>query len=178
MDTSPGPGLTAAVALGGALGVLVAEQTVSLTTGLLGGEGRSGGVWLTMLLEWGPVVVLNVLGSFCLGLLLATSRRHGPRWRPKLVAGLGTGFLGAFTTISTAALLVVLPLRRLWDDAGVAAASRGHKVQTLAELLLPGLAVLLLVAVLSTGAAALGLRLGRGPIAAGPTAGRGRRTAA
>lgn len=42
-------------------------------------------------------LVINVLGSFLLGLLFAAADRLAPEWR----VAVGTGFLGAFTTFST-----------------------------------------------------------------------------
>ena len=44
-------------------------------------------------------LVINVTGSFLLGLVLGVAMARG--WSPTVVAGLGTGFLGAYTTYST-----------------------------------------------------------------------------
>jgi fluoride exporter len=50
------------------------------------------------LFPWGTFVV-NVTGSFLLGLLVAAATRGGvDTW---LLAALGTGFLGSYTTFST-----------------------------------------------------------------------------
>jgi CrcB protein len=51
-------------------------------------------------------VVVNVVGSFVLGLLVASlwTRARVPMW---LKAGVGTGILGSFTTFSAVALNVV-----------------------------------------------------------------------
>jgi CrcB protein len=47
---------------------------------------------------WGTFVV-NVTGSFILGLLVALAHRNG--WPPEVLAFAGTGFCGALTTYST-----------------------------------------------------------------------------
>ena len=107
-----------------------------------------------MLVQALPLFVVNVLGSFLLGLLWAASRRRGPDWRPRLVAGLGTGFLGAFTTISSAVALVLWPVR-----LGAAASGAGGVLAAAVAVLL----VLALMAALSTAAAVLGLRAGGAP---------------
>jgi CrcB protein len=59
---------------------------------------------------WGTLAV-NVLGSFCLGVVVAVTTDRfltSPNWR----IGLGIGFLGAFTTFSTFAYETV----RLTED--------------------------------------------------------------
>ena len=83
-------------------------------------------------------LLVNVAGSFALGLLVSRLWAHAPRW---LKAGLGTGLIGSFTTFSS--LMVSL----------VAQASLGL------WMLAAGYLVLSLV--LGFAAAALGLRLGR-----------------
>ena len=70
------------------------------------------------------------------------------------MAGLGTGFLGAFTTISSAVALVLWPVR-----LGAAASGAGGILTAAASVLL----VLALMAALSTAAAVLGLRAGGAP---------------
>lgn len=64
--------------------------------------------------RWGarfPVgtTLINVTGSFGLGLLLGLSAHH--RLAPDLLVVLGTGLLGGFTTMSTASVEVVRLLR-------------------------------------------------------------------
>jgi fluoride exporter len=54
---------------------------------------RVGGVF-----PWG-ILLINVAGSFLLGLLTGLGLHHGLGKTPRLV--LGTGFCGAFTTFST-----------------------------------------------------------------------------
>lgn len=83
-------------------------------------------------------LLVNVIGSFALGLLVSRLWAHAPRW---LKAGLGNGLIGSFTTFS--ALMVSL----------VAQASLGL------WMLAAGYLVLSLV--LGFAAAALGLRLGQ-----------------
>lgn len=81
-------------------------------------------------LPWGTAVI-NVMGSFLLGLVAAID--------PRGAAILGTGFLGGFTTFSTASYETArLALdRRSWSAAGyglgvlvlaVAAASGGYAI--------------------------------------------------
>ena len=76
------------VALGGMLGALARHALTVLLAPLL---ARTGLPWATLL--------INVSGSFALGLLAAMAARGvvSPEWR----AGIGAGFLGAYTTFST-----------------------------------------------------------------------------
>ena len=76
------------VALGGMLGALARYALTALLTPLL---ARTGLPWATLL--------INVSGSFALGLLAALAARSAvsPEWR----AAIGVGFLGAYTTFST-----------------------------------------------------------------------------
>ena len=76
------------VALGGMLGALARYALTALLAPLL---TRAGLPWATLL--------INVSGSFALGLLAALAARNlvSPEWR----AAIGVGFLGAYTTFST-----------------------------------------------------------------------------
>lgn len=153
------PGTAGAVALGGAAGVLCGAGVMNAVTALAGApnfRGTFGAAFgaVDVLVQALPLFVVNVLGSFLLGLLWAASRRRGPDWRPRLVAGLGTGFLGAFTTISSAVALLLWPVR-----LGAAASGAGGVLAAAASVLL----VLALMAALSTAAAVLGLRAGGAP---------------
>ena len=87
-------------------------------------------------------LLINVLGSFVLGALVATvwRRAHTPNW---LKVGLGTGTVGSFTTFS--ALIISL----------IAQAHNG--------LWMLAVLYLVLSLVLGFGAAFLGLSLGRRP---------------
>lgn len=161
------PGVTEAVALGGAAGVVCASAALDLLgvgalltlTGL--GEAGLGPV-SALLLSALPVALVNVLGSFLLGLLWAVSRRRGPQWRPRTVAGLGTGFLGSFTTFSGAVGLLVHAVA--FDLSAYATAfGLGGLLAAAAALAGPLIVVLLLLAVLSTAAVVLGLRAGAAP---------------
>lgn len=162
------PGVRGAVALGGAAGVVAGSTAMELVGvgGLLALAGRDGGVGLGPVAALAfaalPLAVVNVLGSFLLGLLLARSRHAGLDRRPALVAGLGTGFLGSFTTIATAAVFLLTPLEAGWS-AIAASSGVGGFLSATAGLLLPPLALLALLAALSTAAAVLGLRLGGAP---------------
>jgi len=51
-------------------------------------------------------LVINVTGSFLLGLLVGWAQQHGPGAEPAR-AVLGTGFLGGYTTFSTASVELV-----------------------------------------------------------------------
>ena len=95
-----------AVAIGGAVGalsrwgitVVLPQPSLSpeaLTT-VPYGLGLTGDFW--------AISIINLLGSFLLGLLhsrLERPRRRMPSW---LGVGLGTGAIGAFTTLSSVAL--------------------------------------------------------------------------
>ena len=99
-------------------------------------------------------LVVNVVGAFALGLVVARLRSSAPSW---LLAGLGPGLLGSFTTFSAFVIpLVTLASSDRWMTA----------VGYLAGTLLLGL-----------GAAAAGLALGRG-LGRGRRRGRGRGRAA
>lgn len=79
----------------------------SMVAAWVGAGSAGGGIarwWISKLLTrgefpWGTLTV-NVLGSFLLGLLLGAEPRT--EWiTPAATAGLGVGFLGSFTTMST-----------------------------------------------------------------------------
>lgn len=76
------------IALGGMLGALARYALTVLLTPLL---TRTGFPWATL--------IINVSGSFALGLIAALAARNvvSPEWR----AAIGVGFLGAYTTFST-----------------------------------------------------------------------------
>ncbi len=84
------------------------------------------------------ILVINVTGSFLLGLLVGLAEHHGVR--PAVVTVLGTGLLGAYTTFST------------FTFDTVALAERGRIVAAAANI---GASL-----VLGLGAAALGLAAG------------------
>lgn len=79
-----------AVAAGGALGAVSRYLLSGWVARLAGGSA----------FPWGTLAV-NVLGSFCLGLLMGAGGEG--RWLipPTLRTLIGIGFLGAFTTFST-----------------------------------------------------------------------------
>lgn len=130
------PDALAAVALGGVFG-----STLRYLTGLALPHQPS---------QWPTATLLvNLLGAFCLGLLLQWLLELGPDAgrRRTLRLCLGTGLLGSFTTYSALALDVVhlLESGRPGLAAGYAAAS------VVAGLLAAGLGVL------------VGARAGRAP---------------
>lgn len=90
------PSLVALVAAGGALGTLARALLADAVP-------HRTGDW-----PWATFAV-NVTGAFVLGLLLEVLARQGPdQGRRRLVRlGLGTGFLGGYTTYSTFAVEVV-----------------------------------------------------------------------
>lgn len=94
-----------AVAAGGALGA-VSRYIVMSRTGALLGTGFPFGT-----------LVVNVAGSFLLGVVVASAAASGPTG--SVFAFLGVGVLGGFTTFSTFALDVAYLARR---RAGRAAA--------------------------------------------------------
>lgn len=77
--------ISVAVAIGGFCGALV-----RYAIGQMMSEADAGFPWSTLL--------INLSGSLLLGLLLGRAmRRSLPKW---LLEGVGTGFLGAYTTFS------------------------------------------------------------------------------
>ena len=90
-------------------------------------------------------LIINVVGSFALGLAVARAWPIAPMW---LRAGLGAGLLGSFTTFSAFAVSLVT-LTRAGEP-------------------LVALAYLLASVVAGLAAAAIGLRIGRRPTPAGP----------
>src|SRR5699024_5637474 len=82
------------------------------------------------------MLVVNLTGSFLLGLLVALARDHAGL--DALVTVLGTGMLGGYTSFSTASLEAVTIALRTGMRAAVAAA--GHAaVMLLASLAAAGL---------------------------------------
>lgn len=77
----------ALLAAGGALGALARYGVATWV------QRRTGPGF-----PWGTLVV-NVLGSFALGVVFASVADHP--WRPMVVTFVATGFLGDFTTFST-----------------------------------------------------------------------------
>lgn len=76
--------------------------------GALGTMARLGADLLAQAWGWGAgwsTLVVNVVGSFLLGLLVARLPVSAPRW---LRAGVGAGLLGGFTTFSALAFAVVI----------------------------------------------------------------------
>jgi CrcB protein len=98
-------------------------------------HGDTGFPWSTLL--------VNIAGSFALGLLVARVWPTAPAW---LRFGLGTGVLGSFTTFSA----LVASVLTLAQDG---------------QLIL-GTAYLLVTLGAGIGAAAAGLRIGRRPVPA------------
>lgn len=140
----PGWTVVGAVAAGGAIGTLLRWLLVAPAP-------ESG----SPLAHWVTLGAVNLSGSLLLGLLWAvTSRRDLPPW---LVTGLGTGVLGAYTSLSAVVLAAsVAPAIGLGDF--IRTGSPGG------WLLMAGLGGTLLAlaagAALGTMAAAAGLRLG------------------
>jgi CrcB protein len=85
------PSLLGAVLVGGAVGTAAREGLVLALPGL-------GSLV--------PILLINVVGAFVLGVLLESLVRRGPDEGRRRLArlGLGTGFCGGFTTYSTLAV--------------------------------------------------------------------------
>lgn len=140
----PGWAVVGAVAAGGAVGTL-------LRWALVAPAPESG----TPVAQWITLGLVNLSGSFLLGVLTgAGSRSRLPRW---LTAGLSTGVLGAYTSLSAVVLAA----------SAAPAMGLGDFIQTGSPggwLLVAGLAGTLLAlaagAALGTMAAAAGLHLG------------------
>ncbi|GGB20193.1 hypothetical protein GCM10011492_07620 [Flexivirga endophytica] len=83
--------------------------------------------------------VINVLGSFLLGVLTGALTHHAGCLSPTAKAALGTGFCGGFTTFSTASVETA----RLWLTTGKSEGSRYAVATAVVSLLaaLLGLAV-------------------------------------
>ncbi len=75
--------------------------------------------------------VINVLGSFLLGVLTAAATHHAGWLSPTAKAALGTGFCGGFTTFSTASVETA----RLWLSTGKAEGGRYAVVTVVVSLL-------------------------------------------
>lgn len=114
-----------AVLVGGVLGTGIRLATETLTPHVGGDFPLS-------------TLIINVLGSFLLGLIIARFWSAAPPW---MKAGLGTGLLGSFTTFSALMVSVV--------------ALTGTGLWLLAVI------YLVLSLVLGFGAAVIGLRVGR-----------------
>ena len=56
-----------------------------------------------------PTLVINLIGSFALGYIVARGMPSVPAW---MRLGVTTGFLGAFTTLSAISLVVAVPIVR------------------------------------------------------------------
>ena len=120
-----------AVALGGAGGALARY-----------GVGAAVGRWLGTEFPY-AVLVVNVAGSFVMGLLAAFWAHVGSP-TPALRALLAVGFLGAFTTFSTFSLDVALLMER--GQVGAAALYALSSVVLSVGALFAGLALVRTVA--------------------------------
>ncbi|WP_313817004.1 CrcB family protein [Citricoccus sp.] len=140
----PGWAVVGAVAAGGALGtllrwllVLPAPETGSPVAG------------------WISLGLVNLSGSFLLGLLAGiSSRRALPRW---LVAGLGVGVLGSYTSLS--AVVLAASMAPAFGVMGFIQTGSPGGILLVAGLVGTFLA-LAAGATLGTACAAAGLRLG------------------
>jgi CrcB protein len=117
-----------AVLVGGLVGT-----ALRLTVDALLPHGDAGFPWSTLL--------INVTGSFALGMLVARVWPIAPEW---LRLGLGTGVLGSFTTFSA-----LVASSFLLTVSGLPLIALAYVVATLAA---------------GIGAALLGLRIGRRPV--------------
>lgn len=86
-------------------------------------------------LPWGTLAV-NVVGSFCVGLIMETSMRSS-LLLPELRIGLTVGFLGGFTTFSTFSYETM----RLLEEGSLLQASGNILLSVLACVLCAGLGI-------------------------------------
>lgn len=142
------------IALGGGVG---AAASLGLTAPANGGLGPSP----FSLSDTAAGVVLagliNVVGSFALGLLRGRTRRAGRPGHPHLEAALGTGFLGSFTSFTAVSSTLAL----LSAEVALGMDPAGWWILALMGTVAPVL-LLLLSLLLGTMAAGIGLRLGSG----------------
>lgn len=143
------------IALGGSLG---AAASLGVTAPANGGLGPSA----FSLSDAAAGVVLagliNVVGSFGLGLLRGRARRAGRPRHPRLDAALGVGFLGSFTSFTAVSSTLAL----LAAEVALGMEPAGWWILALMGTFAPVL-LLLLSLILGTMAAGIGLRLGSGP---------------
>ena len=102
--TTPAPlAATGLIALGGGAGAVLRYQAGRALTALLGPATVAAFPWATL--------VVNVVGSFAMGLLAGWLARHGSAsetWRLLV----GVGLLGGFTTFSAFSLELMLLIER------------------------------------------------------------------
>ncbi|GAA1118231.1 CrcB family protein [Citricoccus alkalitolerans] len=140
----PGWAVVGAVAAGGAIGTLLRWLLVAPVP-------ESG----SPVAGWISLGLVNLTGSFLLGLLAAiSSRRTLPRW---LVAGLGVGVLGAYTSLS--AVVLAATVAPAFGITGFIQTGSPGGI-TLIAALTGTLLALAAGAALGTACAAAGLRLG------------------
>ncbi len=87
------------VLVGGALG-----SVARYGTGLLAGR------WLGPNYPWAGTLAVNLIGGFCMGLLVGTLARTGGSEQTRLLVGVG--LLGGFTTFSAFSLDAVTMIER------------------------------------------------------------------
>ena len=112
----PGWRVILAVAVGGLVGSLLHTGTTRTLLSLAGAS--PAGALDRPLADTAVLVVVNLVGSFLLGMLTARSARwNRPTW---LATGLGVGVLGSFTTLSGVLVVwtVLLPHGDVTDPAG------------------------------------------------------------
>lgn len=112
----PGWRVILAVAVGGLVGSLLHTGTTRTLLSLAGAS--PAGALDRPLADTAVLVVVNLVGSFLLGMLTARSSRwNRPTW---LATGLGVGVLGSFTTLSGVLVVwtVLLPHGDVTDPAG------------------------------------------------------------
>jgi CrcB protein len=92
--------------------------------GLVGSAARLGLTAASAALEFGDnsavTLVVNILGSFALGVLVSAPRAAMPEW---LFMGISVGFLASFTTLSAVSADVVTSVASGGLAIGVAYAS-------------------------------------------------------
>lgn len=154
------------VALGGAAGAGVGWLALRAGDALLGPrlQGVDGRAWFLLeALPMLPLLAVNTLGAFLLGLLWGASRAAAAdpsrrTWDPRWVPALGTGFLGSFTSISLALGWGPWLARRVMAGELLPLDGVLGTPPRLLALASPHLTMLALMVVLGTAAAVAGLR--------------------
>ena len=112
LSIAGGLGAASRFALDGAVTTAFARRAKARLTSTTGDQKKSPP------LPWGTIIV-NLSGSLVLGLI--TGFVTAGIWAPEVQLVVGVGFLGGYTTFSTASFQTVQLLREGWTGAGLLA---------------------------------------------------------